>query len=111
MVERTGDHPGTGSARDCPALSLRQVSRTLVLAQRSYAKSATASSCTRVSRALPVPIDPRPLAHRAEQVEDMPVFQGPAGVRGAGGGGGAAGIQAFKAKRSAPRQRSAALPA
>src|SRR5215472_2371563 len=47
MVERTGDHPGTGSATYCSAVSLRQASRTLVLAQRSYANNATTSSCMR----------------------------------------------------------------
>src|SRR5262249_50462809 len=45
MVERTDDHPGTGSATYCSAVSLRQASRTLVLAQRSYANNATTSSC------------------------------------------------------------------
>src|SRR5215467_7384503 len=52
MVERTDDHPGTGSATYCSALSLRQASRTLVLAQRSYANNATTSSCMRISPGL-----------------------------------------------------------
>src|SRR3712207_1746510 len=45
MVERTDDHPGTGSATYCSAVSLRQASRILVLAQRSYANKAARSSC------------------------------------------------------------------
>src|SRR6516164_5241850 len=49
MVERTDDHPGTGSATYCSAVSLRQASRTLVLAQRSYANRVTTSSCMRNS--------------------------------------------------------------
>src|SRR5580704_9566665 len=49
MVERTDDQPGAGSATYCSAVSLRQASRTLVLAQRSYANNATTSSCTRIS--------------------------------------------------------------
>src|SRR5262245_39537856 len=49
MVERTDDHPGTGSATYCSAVSLRQVSWTLALAQRSYANNATTSSCMRIS--------------------------------------------------------------
>src|SRR5215470_11791838 len=52
MVERTDDHPGTGSATYCSAVSLRQASRTLVLAQRSYANNATTSSCMRISPGL-----------------------------------------------------------
>src|SRR5258708_14518750 len=52
MVERTDDHPGTGSATYCAAVSLRQASRTLVLAQRSYANNATKSSCMWVSSRL-----------------------------------------------------------
>src|SRR5439155_11845548 len=39
----------TGSATYCSALSLRQASRTLVLAQRSYPNNATTSSCMRIS--------------------------------------------------------------
>src|SRR5262245_47357258 len=49
MVERTDDQPGTGSATYCSAVSLRQASRTLRLAQRSYANRATISSCMRIS--------------------------------------------------------------
>src|SRR5205823_8172149 len=49
MVERTDDHPGTGSATYCSAVSLRQASKTLVLAQRSYANNATTSSCMVIS--------------------------------------------------------------
>src|SRR5580704_5420058 len=49
MVARTDDQPGTGSATYCVAVSLRQASRTLVLAQRSYANNATTSSCMRIS--------------------------------------------------------------
>src|SRR3954464_11916369 len=45
MVERTDDQPGTGSATYCSAVSLWQASRTLRLAQRSYANRATTSSC------------------------------------------------------------------
>src|ERR1700692_4654207 len=52
MVERTDDQPGTGSAKYCSAVSLRQGSRTLVLAQRSYANNATTSSCMRISPGL-----------------------------------------------------------
>src|SRR5205823_1779731 len=52
MVERTDDHPGTGSATYCSAVSLRQASRTLVLAQRSYANNATTSSCMVISPGL-----------------------------------------------------------
>src|SRR5438876_5599509 len=52
MVERTDDQPGTGSATYCSAVSLRQASRTLVLAQRSYANNATTSSCMRISPGL-----------------------------------------------------------
>src|SRR5437773_9059892 len=52
MVERTDDHPGTGSATYCSAVSLRQASRTLVLAQRSYANRATKSSCMVISPGL-----------------------------------------------------------
>src|SRR3982074_2735820 len=52
MVERTDDQPGTGSATYCSAVSLRQASRTLVLAQRSYANNATTSSCTWTSPGL-----------------------------------------------------------
>src|SRR6516164_6824596 len=52
MVERTDDHPGTGSETYCSAVSLRQASRTLVLAQRSYANNATTSSCMRISPGL-----------------------------------------------------------
>src|SRR5215468_8662661 len=51
-VERTDDQPGTGSATYCSAVSLRQASRTLRLAQRSYAKRATTSSCMRISPGL-----------------------------------------------------------
>src|SRR5450432_1514167 len=49
MVERTDDHPGTGSATYCSAVSLRQASKTLVLAQRSYANNAMKSSCMVIS--------------------------------------------------------------
>src|SRR5262249_22489948 len=49
MVERTDDQPGTGSAPYCSAVSLRQASRTLRLAHRSYANRATISSCMRIS--------------------------------------------------------------
>src|SRR5882672_11261146 len=56
MVERTDDHPGTGSATYCSAVSLRQASRTLELAQRSYANNATTSSCMRISPGLGHPI-------------------------------------------------------
>src|ERR1700694_3215922 len=49
MVERTDDHPATGSATYCSAVTLRQASRTLVLAQRSDANNATTSSCMRIS--------------------------------------------------------------
>src|SRR5215813_13727046 len=52
MVERTDDHPGTGSATYCSAVRLRQASKTLVLAQRSYANNATTSSCMRISPGL-----------------------------------------------------------
>src|SRR6266699_2094744 len=52
MVERTDDHPWTGSATYCSAVSLRQASRTLVLAQRSYANNATTSSCMRITPGL-----------------------------------------------------------
>src|SRR5215813_12644012 len=52
MVERTDDHPGAGSATYCSADSWRQASRTLVLAQRSYANNATTSSCMRISPGL-----------------------------------------------------------
>src|ERR1700722_13292335 len=52
MVERTDDQPGTGSATYWAAVSLRQASRTLVLAQRSYANNATTSSCMRISPGL-----------------------------------------------------------
>src|SRR5947199_6745041 len=52
MVERTDDQLGTGSATYCSAVSLRQASRTLVLAQRSYANNATTSSCMRISPGL-----------------------------------------------------------
>src|SRR5262245_27653652 len=52
MVERTDAHPAMGSATYCSALSLRQVSRTLVLAQRSYANNATTSSCMRITPTL-----------------------------------------------------------
>src|ERR1700737_1483155 len=52
MVERTDDQPGTGSATYCSAVSWRQASRTLVLAQRSYANNATTSSCMRISPGL-----------------------------------------------------------
>src|SRR5580704_6974505 len=44
-VERTDDQPGTGSATYCSAVSLRQASKSLKLAQRSYANKATMSSC------------------------------------------------------------------
>ena len=37
--------PGTGSATYCSAVSLRQASRTVRFAQRSYANRATKSSC------------------------------------------------------------------
>src|ERR1700676_3331553 len=49
MVERTDDQPRTGSATYCSAVSLRQASKTLVLAQRSYANNATTSPCTVIS--------------------------------------------------------------
>src|ERR1019366_777222 len=49
MVERTDDQPGTGSATYCSAVSLRQASKTLLLAQRSYANNATTSSCMVIS--------------------------------------------------------------
>src|SRR6516162_8689543 len=52
MVERTDDHPVAGSATYCSAVSLRQASTTLVLAQRSYANNATISSCMRISSGL-----------------------------------------------------------
>src|SRR5207247_156087 len=52
MVERTDDDPGTGSATYCSAVSLRQASRTLRLAQRSYANRATKSSCMVISLGL-----------------------------------------------------------
>src|SRR5216683_7758565 len=52
MVERTDDHPGTGSATYCSAVSLRQASRTLRFAQRSYANRATKSSCMVISPGL-----------------------------------------------------------
>src|ERR1700690_2031963 len=58
MVERTDDHPGTGSATYCSAVSLRQASRTLVLDQRSYANNATTSSCMRISPGLGHPHTP-----------------------------------------------------
>src|SRR5262245_26779515 len=45
MVERTDDQPGTGSATNCSALSLRQASNTLRLAQRSYLHRVARSSC------------------------------------------------------------------
>src|SRR5262245_31131640 len=49
MVAGSDDHAGTGSATYCSAVSLRQASRTLALAQRSYANNATKSSCMRNS--------------------------------------------------------------
>src|ERR1700722_18696622 len=52
MVERTDDHPGTGSATYCSAVNLRQASRTLRFAQRSYANRATTSSCMVISPGL-----------------------------------------------------------
>src|SRR6202022_715569 len=52
MVEHTDDHPGTGSATYCSAVSLRQASRTLPLAQRSYANRATKSSFMVISPGL-----------------------------------------------------------
>lgn len=47
-----GDLTGTGSATYCSAVSLRQASRTFVLAQRSYANKATTASCMRISPGL-----------------------------------------------------------
>src|SRR5438067_11777000 len=52
MVERTDDQPGTGSATYCSAVSLRQASKTLRFAQRSYANRATKSSCMVISPGL-----------------------------------------------------------
>src|SRR5437588_11428505 len=58
LVERTDDQPGTGSATYGSAVSLRQASRTLRLAQRSYANRATISSCRGISLGQ-YPVHPR----------------------------------------------------